>query len=277
MLRKVGFYFVFGWLLFTGMASAAEKWVALPPESLAKWYKPQNDRQVWLHTMFNLRREMQAVTEYAASGDQPLMEKWAERFAKHYRSIADMVPEWKDELDYEWLDRLQVGVQQGDGLQVAAALKKIGQGCSACHREYRATVALIYRAPDFSGIKVKRKSGETQTSQELMQELSTLINRIKIASDDARNAQALNALALLNEGLDDLGGVCATCHKDAPPKERYLGKLTQEALADLEKGLHQGDQKLVGRSLGSAAVYACARCHAVHRSLYDMREQLKVR
>jgi lipopolysaccharide biosynthesis regulator YciM len=138
-------------------------------------------------------------------------------------------------------------------------------------------VALIYRAPDFSGIKVKRKSGETQTSQELMQELSTLINRIKIASDDARNAQALNALALLNEGLDDLGGVCATCHKDAPPKERYLGKLTQEALADLEKGLHQGDQKLVGRSLGSAAVYACARCHAVHRSLYDMREQLKVR
>ncbi|MCK5336958.1 MAG: hypothetical protein KAQ67_12390, partial [Gammaproteobacteria bacterium] len=32
-----------------------------PPASLEKWYKPANKRQVWLHTMFRLRREMQAI------------------------------------------------------------------------------------------------------------------------------------------------------------------------------------------------------------------------
>ena len=38
------------------------------PESLARWYKPENKRQVWLHTMFAMRRELQAVRE--PSGDQ---------------------------------------------------------------------------------------------------------------------------------------------------------------------------------------------------------------
>ncbi|MCW8945455.1 MAG: cytochrome c [Sedimenticola sp.] len=268
-------------LVFIGVCvsaglGAAEKWVSLPPASLSQWYKPQNERQVWLHTMFSLRREMQAVTEYAASGEQPLLLKWTERFTKHYLSIAEMVPEWKDELEYEWLDQLRLAAQAGDSNRVIQAVKKIGQGCNACHREFRATVALLYRAPDFSAISIKRKgSDESQSYSELMRELSMLVNRIKIASDDKKNEQALNALAQLNSRLGDLGGVCVDCHKDAAPRERFLGKLTQNALADVGRGLEQGDQKLVGRSLGSAAVYACARCHAVHRSLYDISEQLK--
>ena len=40
-----------------------------PPESLKQWYKPDNKRQVWLHTMFRLRREMQAINEYADQKD----------------------------------------------------------------------------------------------------------------------------------------------------------------------------------------------------------------
>ena len=93
--------------------------------------------------MFSLRREIQAVTEYAELGDQPHMEKWAGRFAKHYLSIAEMVPEWKDELDYEWLEQLRQAAHQGNRERVLQAVKKIGQGCNACHREYRATVALL--------------------------------------------------------------------------------------------------------------------------------------
>ncbi len=276
MYRLCCLLLVFMGISLSGGVGAAEKWVALPPASLAQWYKPQNERQVWLHAMFSLRREIQAVTEYAELGDQPLMEKWAGQFAKHYLSIAEMVPEWKDELDYEWLEQLQLAVRQGNSERVLHAVKKIGQGCNSCHREYRATVALLYRTPDFSNINVKQSgSGEVQTYKELMRELSALVNRIKIASDDGRNSQALDSLDQLNSRLHDLGEVCANCHKDDAPKERFLGSLTQSALADLKRGLEQEDQKLVGRSMGSAAVYACARCHAVHRSLYDVREQLK--
>ncbi|MCW8889369.1 MAG: cytochrome c [Sedimenticola sp.] len=276
-MQKTGYlvWIVVG-LLLSGGVSAAEKWLSLPPASLAQWYKPQNERQVWLHTMFSLRREMQAVTEYAEAGNQPLMQKWSERFSRHYLSIAEMVPEWKDELEYEWLDQLQKASREGDSQLAMKALKKMGQGCNACHREFRATVALLHRTPDFSGIKVKRSGSEApQSYQALMRELSSLVNRIKIASEDKQKALALTSLAQLNQGLEDLGGVCASCHKDDAPKARFLGSLTQNALKELKTGLELEDQKRVGRSLGSAAVYACARCHAVHRSLYDMRAQLE--
>ncbi len=43
----------------------------LPLTSLEKWYKPANKRQVWLHTMFRLRREMQAIADYAENSDSP--------------------------------------------------------------------------------------------------------------------------------------------------------------------------------------------------------------
>jgi cytochrome c556 len=247
----------------------------LPPASIAQWYKPHNERQVWLHTMFSLRREMQAVAEYAAADEPALTRQWTERFSGHYLKIAEMVPEWRDELDYQWLERLQSAAQAGDGTAVGLALRKLGQGCKSCHREYRAVTALLYRSPDFGKFRVTRSSdGVAADYPEVMEELSTLVNRIKIATDDNREQLALASLERLRRRLDDLGNSCADCHRDPAPRERFLGRLTNEALDDLERGLKQGDNKLVGRSLGSAAVYACARCHAVHRAPSDMRDRL---
>ena len=65
----------------------------VPPASLEQWYKPANKRQVWLHTMFRLRREMQAIGEYAEQNDRAAMDKWIKRLEKDYKKIADMVPE----------------------------------------------------------------------------------------------------------------------------------------------------------------------------------------
>lgn len=276
MSKKHAFWFVAVWLLLiAGESGAEEKWLAVPPASIGQWYKPQNDRQVWLHTMFSLRREMQAVAEYAAAGEPALARKWTERFAGHYLKIAEMVPEWKDELDYGWLERLQSAAQVGDGEAVALALRKLDQGCKSCHREFRAVTAMLYRTPDFGKLRVTRSSdGVPVDYPEVMEELSTLVNRIKISLDDDRATRALASLDQLRNRLADLGESCAGCHKDPAPRERYLGSLTANALQDLERGLKQRDRKLAGRSLGSAAVYACARCHAVHRAPYDMREKL---
>ena len=276
MGQKSSFWLIaVGFLIITGSGVAAEKYLPLPPASIAQWYKPQNDRQVWLHTMFSLRREMQAVTEYAAAGEQALTQKWAERFTGNYLKIAEMVPEWKDELEYHWLERLRSAAETGDGEGVELALRKIGQGCKSCHREYRAVTAILYRTPDFSNIMIKKPTdGSADSFADVMEELSSLINRIKIATDDSREQQALASLEQLRRRLDDLGEGCSACHNDPAPRERFLGKLTRDALEDLERGLKQGDKKLAGRSLGGAAVYACARCHAVHRSPYDIRETL---
>ena len=74
-----------------------------PPAILAKWYKPANKRQVWLHTMFRLRREILAMNNYSAKGQQPELEKWSQKFIKDYQSIAEMVPQWQELL---YLDKL---------------------------------------------------------------------------------------------------------------------------------------------------------------------------
>lgn len=276
MGKKSAFWLMAIWLLISaGSSIATEKWLALPPASIGQWYKPQNERQVWLHTMFSLRREMQAISEYAAADEPALTQKWIERFAGHYLKIADMVPEWKDELEYAWLERLESAAVAGDRSGVERALRKIGQGCNACHREFRAATAILYRTPDFGNITIKKSTdGSVDNLADVMEELSSLINRIKIATDDGRQAAALASLQQLRSRLDDLGESCAGCHKDPAPRERFLGKLTGDALQDLERGLKQGDKKLAGRSLGSAAVYACARCHAVHRAPYDLRDKL---
>ena len=48
----------------------------LPPKSLSQWYKPENKRQVWLHTMFRLRREMLAMQDYSAVKQDKDLQKW---------------------------------------------------------------------------------------------------------------------------------------------------------------------------------------------------------
>jgi len=46
-----------------------------PPASLAKWYMPENKRQEWLHNMFKVRREIQAVKLYSTSNEDELLGK----------------------------------------------------------------------------------------------------------------------------------------------------------------------------------------------------------
>ena len=66
-----------------------------PPNVLAQWYKPENERQVWLHNMFKLRREMQAVEFLSENKDAAHLQKWAGQLNNHYLNIADMVLEWQ--------------------------------------------------------------------------------------------------------------------------------------------------------------------------------------
>lgn len=265
-------------LIFSSSAMAQEdheKTVQLPPDSLAQWYKPANKRQVWLHNMFKLRREMQAVMEYIALEEPDLVKKWAERLVIHYRKIAEMVPEWEEELSLDWAENLEAAAVSGDFDLVKRAARKLGQSCKSCHREYRAVVAVMLRAPDFSGIKIKRNAdGVEQSYAESMKELTVLVNRIKIAAEDERRQVALDAVAALQLRLNELGESCASCHKGEESRERFVGKKTADVLSLLSSSISDNDKKSIGRHLGTAAVITCARCHSVHRSTYDLKQML---
>lgn len=255
-----------------GGAVAEELNLQLPPSSLAQWYKPAIKRQVWLHNMFKLRREMQAVQEYAALEQSVLTKKWADRFVEHYRKIGEMVPEWQDDLELEWAEKLETAASSGDFAMMDKSLRKLGMSCKSCHRDYRAITAMMYRAPDFSKAQVVSKNdGSSRDYPESMKELSKLVNRIKIASEDERYDVAQKSLSELRMRLNELGESCAACHKDAAPKERILAGPTEEGMTKLEQGLASKEIKTVGRYLGSVAVTACARCHSVHRLGYDVR------
>lgn len=256
--------------------SAAEKereiTLQLPPDSLGKWYKPANERDVWLHTMFRLRREMQAVTEYAALEETALLKKWLLKLKKDYLSIGEMVPEWKDELEDGVLEKLFAAAGSGDLERLQMAQRKLAKSCQSCHQDYKLTAALRFRAPDFDAVRVEsEETMEEEKYSRVMPRLSLLVNRIKIASDDKRTDTAVTALDDLQQRLTDLGGSCAACHKQEQQRERILGKASQDALGKVREGLTAGDTKKVGRYVGEFAVGVCADCHAIHRMQSDMR------
>ncbi len=253
-----------------------EKVLSIPPTSLGQWYKPDNKRQVWLHNMFKLRRQLQAVREYADLRDGPRTEKWALRLVDNYRKIGEMVPEWKEELEPRWADRLEDAAGKGDFPGVMKAVRKLKQSCNSCHREYRAVTAALYRAPNFGLAKVKsRETGEEQAYRETMQRLSILVNRIKIAVEDERKQVALHALSTLRERLDDLGDSCSQCHDQSHARERILGIDNTEVLVALGERIRAADSKGAARKLGTAAVVICARCHGIHRTLYDLKKAIE--
>jgi len=257
--------------ILTFTVSAGE--IPVPPDSLAKWYKPANKRQVWLHNMFKLRREMQAVTEYLALEDQPRLQKWAGRLEEHYIEIGNMVPEWQDELEGAVARELAEAAAAGDYERTARAVRKIGLSCRSCHRDYRAVAAAIYRAPDFSKASVEdSETLEMESLEDVMNRLSLLVNRIKIASEDDRMPAAADALTQLGQRLNDLGASCGDCHSDEAPRERILGFAARSSMERIGQGIAAGDKKIIGRNLGEFAVQTCARCHGVHRTLSDLKK-----
>ncbi len=242
--------------------------VKTPPTVLAKWYKPENKRQVWLHNMFKLRREMQAVEFYAKNQDAELLQKWVKQLDEHYLKIADMVPAWQKKLALSTMEKLKVASAKKEYSVVLTEHKKIQQSCNDCHDDYQAVTALTYRAPDFSNIEVS----EGTSFSKHMDTLTTQVNQIKISAQDGNKALALSSLDDLTQGLTALGETCVDCHKK--DRKPYPSEAMKKTIISLEQSLTSGTAKQQGRDLGTLAVLACARCHGTHRLTYGIKKQL---
>jgi mono/diheme cytochrome c family protein len=265
---------IFPSLLLVLVATAAHAAAVLPapPPELARWYKPQNERQVWLHNMFQLRRTLQAVEMYLETGDRQRALAWAERFREHYGAVAEMVPAWSEEIDGEAVERLVAALGPAGTGSAGHELRRIRLTCKSCHGDYRAVVAALYRAPDYGSITVAGEGEEaSQTLAEAMESLSHEVNGVLIALQDERPAAGAGHAAALERGLERIRPSCASCHRDAPPVERILGAATEEALRMLREAIAAGDQRAAGRQVAEVAVTVCARCHGVHRTLGDLR------
>ena len=135
--------------------------------------------------------------------------------------------------------------------------------------------AAIYRSPDFSAVTIEdSETLEEEPVDRVMNRLSRLLNRVKIASEDGRKQTALDSLEALGRRLDDLGQSCEGCHRDEFPRSRVLGRRLKQALALLRESIDSGNARETGRHLGTLAVQTCARCHGVHRTLYDLRQAI---
>ncbi|MDT8451216.1 MAG: hypothetical protein RQ936_00555 [Gammaproteobacteria bacterium] len=247
----------------------------MPPASLEQWYKPASKRHVWLHTMFALRREMQAIGEYAELGDWTEMDKWISRLEKDYSKITEMVPEWEDEIKPRLLPELKMFAEKKDAYRTTKTLKMIQRTCDDCHHSYQPIVTAIYRSPHYGDIRVKNLNGGEQSYEDSMEVLSISVNQILIALDDGHKSKALVARQNLADQLQSLGGSCSHCHgKEMYPHERILGKATQQRLDVLESGISEGRVKESQQLMGEIAVSVCARCHNIHRIVNDLRNAL---
>jgi len=242
--------------------------VKLPPESLAEWYKPLNKRHVWLHNMFKLRREMQAVEHYAALEQAEPLALWTERLNENYQEIREMVPEWGGRLDQDVMSRLLVAQQKNQYAQVEVLLGDLQKSCDSCHVQFRAVTAALYRAPDFAQLQLK----DSETLPETMKGLNTQVNNIKIAIGAKDQAWALKSLSELKTGINEMGAMCESCHTYLP--KTYPDTVVETALDELHTALLSGDVKQQGEALGKVAVSACAQCHGTHRIAYDTQQIL---
>jgi len=233
--------------------------IKTPPKELAQWYKPENKRQVWLHNMFKLRREMQAVNFYAEQKDDEHLNKWALALNKHYLKIGKMVPSWNKKLDKAALSNLQTNVDNQDYNAILASVDTLQKNCDSCHKDYQAITALTYRAPDFSTIEIE----PSVTFNSHMQILIKKINQIKIASEDGMTDLAISSVVDLKQEMGKLGQTCINCH--AKDKQTYPSESMKKTLISLENSLETGTLKEQGMELGTLAVQACARCHGTHR------------
>lgn len=244
------------------------------PDSLGQWYKPDNKRQVWLHTMFAMRRELQAVREYALEREGARLADWSRRLAGHYRKLPQMVPEWSDEIDLSLIEDLERHRDAGDFDAVLRAADHLERDCRSCHRQYQALAALRYRWPRFDELEIDDGHGGSVPYRDHMQTISITLNRIKIASEDDRWDAARASLDGFRRQLNALGDGCENCHKDNAARERILGADTAATLDQLAQALHEEDAKGAGRRLGMAAVQTCARCHGIHRLLSELQRHL---
>ncbi len=242
-----------------------------PPEILAKWYKPANKRQVWLHTMFRLRREILAMNDYSAKGQQPELEKWSQKFIKDYKSIAEMVPQWEEFLYLDKLSDLENAVKNRDYSSISPILKKISKSCMHCHDDYQTLATLMFRSPKFNNKIISEGfSGEKIAYDDLMIELSNSVNRINIAIKDGYYSAASELIEPLEQQLEHLSSSCGDCHQeDEVPVERIMGA-SNSLLPELAEQLELKDQKQSGRKLGEFAVKVCAKCHSIHRLPSDL-------
>lgn len=262
-------------LLATSVSHAEgerEVTITKPPVSIAQWYKPENKRQVWLHTMFRLRREMQAMSEYSAFEDKERLARWMEKFVEDYKSIGKMVPEWNDELELELIERLQRAVDAGDYEQVGSIQNKIAKSCTGCHKEFRAVTASLYRGSNFDAAVVEdSETMEELEYREAMVGLGTAMNRIIIAMDDERLEVAEQAYELMAHRINDLAQSCSACHKTDRQRDYLLGEESLNRVESLGELIRNRDIKQSQRTLGGIAVEVCATCHSIHRNLSDLR------
>jgi len=235
---------------------------------LAYWYKPENKRQVWLHNMFKLRREMQAVRYYSDNKNTRQLEKWTALLSEHYLKIGEMVPQWKQELDTKAISRLRESASSNRYQDVSDSLDRLSESCDSCHTDYRVATALIYRAPDFSSLDISPSTSLNAHMKESIRQ----VNQIKIASEDGMKDVALSSFYELKKGIDVLGETCSNCHKK--DKRIYPDDTIGKTIARLEESLKTGTVKEQGRELGTLAVQACANCHGTHRLSYDTRDIL---
>jgi hypothetical protein len=239
-----------------------------PPESISQWYKPENKRQVWLHTMFKLRREILAIKIYTKTQDDENLKKWVEKLNEDYYKIAEMVPEWEKKLDLISIAEIQKSVKEKRYTDVTHALDELDKSCQSCHTDFRVVTATIYRAPDFSKMKID----DSTTLISHMRTMSKQVNQIKIAFVDGRQDAALSALSELEKGMNSLGSICVNCHKNSSkefPDEKVI-----QTMAVLRQYLKAGTLKEQGKALGTLAVMVCAECHGTHRFASDAKELL---
>ncbi len=259
----------------SGLVSAKDIRLGVPPKSLGKYYPPKSEKFEYLMNMYRASISFTGLSTSLQEGDWKRAEKWAKSLRDAYLKIGELVPEWDKVLRKKEADALVKAVQSKDLRKIRFFANAVGNTCSKCHDRYMASSKLIYHFPDFDTVSLEDPvSGVDYEVSDYMSKMTTSFKLLNVYLSDGLKNKAKKEGMNFVKRFKGLSQMCSECHTNKLSEEIYFGAEVQKKVKELEIAIKNLDAKKISQTFGWINMNNCSKCHNVHEVPTMIREKL---
>jgi cytochrome c556 len=234
------------------------------PARLDDLYPPKAKEPVFLFRMIGLADAFGGFLGDLFENDLPNVPASLEKFKAEYKSVAELVPEWKTRFPLAPVEELEAALKTTDQGKIVSAAQKIGEACTACHIETMARVQHKYDWPDFSAIRVKDPLiGDSVDFQQFMLALDVSYAAIRTDLGQGQAANAQKQYQGFKARFEAMADACGDCHGQ-DERKYYVDESVRRLVEDLGKAVAEPSPEKAGKLLVSIGIESCRTCHLIH-------------
>jgi hypothetical protein len=246
-----------------------------PPQSLSKYYPPENKEPQWIQQMQKMSTHFGGVFVNLKEKDFQNVDIHADKLVEEYKKTSEMVPEWEDYFDIKAAEAFAEAAKTHDIAKTGKVSGRIGKTCGKCHAEQEVAVWTKFHWPSFHKIKIIDPISEKEMRfDDYMSNISSSFKGVTINFGEGQYDRSAKALKNFTSQYMELKSTCSKCHTNDDVKIFYVGKETEGAFSRLVKELNAEspnlekfwkDIRLLGR-------VGCKQCHLTHRTYSFIQE-----